>query len=140
MIIEAIVSLRRIKALTQSNFKKAYVLANLPEMAKDYIKRLAKVEEVEFVNKPIENAIRDISDNLETMVSKEDIDIEPIIKRLTQQKTKLEKEIAKLDKKLSNKNFIEKAPKEVVQKNQKELNELKEKYSKIEEELRKLNA
>ena len=140
LIIEAIVSLRRIKALTQSNFKKAYVLANLPELAKDYIKRLAKVEEVEFVNKPLENAIRDISDNLETMVSKEDIDVEPIIKRLTQQKTKLEKEITKLDKKLSNKNFVERAPKEVVEKNQKELNELKEKYSKIEDELRKLNA
>ncbi len=139
LIIEAIVSLRRIKALTQSNFKKAYVLANLPEMAKDYIKRLAKVEEVEFVDKPIENAIRDISDNLETMVSKEDIDIEPIVKRLTQQKSKLEKEIDKLEKKLSNKNFIEKAPKNVVEKNQNELKELKEKFSKIENELRKLN-
>ncbi len=140
LIIEAIVSLRRIKALTQSNFKKAYVLANLPEMAKDYIKRLAKVEEVEFVDKPIENSIKDISDNLETMVSKEDIDIEPIIKRLNQQKAKLEKEIEKLSKKLSNKNFIEKAPKNVVEKNQNELNELKDKYSKIEEELRKLNV
>ena len=140
LIIEAIVSLRRIKALTQSNFKKAYVLANLPEMAKEYIKKLAKVEEVEFINKPIENAIRDISDNLETMVSKEDIDIEPIIKRFNNQKTKLEKEISKLEKKLSNKNFLEKAPKEVVEKNQNELNELKEKLSKVEEELRKLNG
>ena len=140
LIIEAIVSLRRIKALTQSNFKKAFVLAKLPEMAKDFIKRLAKLEEVEFVEKPIENAIKDISDNLETMVSKEDIDVEPIIKRLSQQKTKLEKEIEKLDKKLSNKNFVERAPKEVVEKNQNELNELKDKLSKIEEELRKLNV
>ena len=140
LIIEAIVSLRRIKALTQSNFKKAYVLANLPEMAKEYIKKLAKLDEVEFINKPIENAIRDISDNLETMVSKEDIDIEPIIKRLNQQKTKLQKEIEKLSKKLENKNFLERAPKNVVEKNKKELNELKEKFSKIEEELRKLNA
>jgi len=140
LIIEAIVSLRRIKALTQSNFKKAYVLAKLPEMAKEYIKKLAKVEEVEFIDKPIENAIRDISDNLETMVSKEDIDIEPIINRLTQQKTKLEKEIVKLEKKLSNKNFLERAPKEVVEKNQNELKDLKEKFEKIDEELRKLNA
>jgi valyl-tRNA synthetase len=140
LIIEAIVSIRRIKALTQTNIKKAYVLANLPEMAKEYIKKLAKIEEVEFINKPIENAIRDISDNLETMVSKEEIDIKPIVERLTKQKEKLSKEIEKLNKKLSNKNFLEKAPKEVVEKNQKELNELKEKYKKIEEELRKLNA
>jgi len=140
LIIEAIISLRRIKALTQSNFKKAFVLANLPEMAKEYIKKLAKVEEVEFINKPIENAIRDISDNLETMVSKEDIDIEPIVKRLNNQKSKLEKEIIKLEKKLSNKNFLERAPKEVVEKNKKELSEFKEKLSKIEEELRKLHV
>ncbi|WP_024790163.1 valine--tRNA ligase [Lebetimonas sp. JH292] len=140
MIIEAIVSLRRIKALTGSNFKKAYVLANLPEMAKKYIKKLAKIDEVEFVDKPIENAIRDISDNLETMVSKEEIDITPIVNRLNKQKEKLNKEITKLEKKLSNKNFIEKAPKEVIEKNKNELNELKEKLEKIEEELRKLNV
>ena len=140
LIIEAIVSLRRIKALTQSNFKKAYVLANLPEMAKEYIKKLAKVEELEFVNEPIENAIRDISDNLETMVSKEEIDLKPIIERLNKQKQKLQKEVEKLEKKLQNKNFIERAPKEVVEKNQAELNENKEKLQKIEEELRKLNA
>jgi len=140
LIIEAIISLRRIKALTQSNFKKAYVLANLPEMSKEYIKKLAKLEEVEFIKKPIENSIRDISDNLETMVSKEDVDITPIVNRLTKQKEKLSKEIEKLNKKLSNKNFLERAPKEVVEKNQKELKELKEKYEKIDEELRKLDV
>jgi valyl-tRNA synthetase len=140
LIIEAIVSLRRIKALTQSNFKKAYVLAELPELAKEYIKKLSKVEEVEFVKKPIENAIRDISDNLETMVSKEEIDITPLLSRLNKQQEKLNKEIEKLQKKLSNKNFLERAPKEVVEKNQNELNELKEKLQKIQEELRKLNA
>jgi len=140
LIIEAIVSLRRIKALTQSNIKKGYVLANLPEMAKEYIKKLAKIDEVEFVDKPIENAIRDISNNLETMVSKEEIDITPLINRLNSQKTKLIKEIEKIQKKLSNQNFLERAPKEVVEKNKKESNELKEKLEKIEDELRKINA
>ncbi len=140
LIIEAIVSIRRIKALTQSNFKKAYVKAKLPEMAKEYIKKLAKIEEVEFVNDTLKDTIRDISNNLETMVKKEDIDIKPIINRLNQQKNKLSKEIEKLEKKLSNKNFLQKAPKEVVEKNQKELNELKEKFEKINEELRKINA
>jgi len=140
LIIEAIVSIRRIKALTQSNFKKAYVLANLPEMAKEFIKKLAKLEEVEFINKPIENAIRDISDNLETMVSKDEIDLGPIVKRLEKQKEKLNKEIEKLSKKLNNENFIKKAPKEIVEKNKNELNELEEKLKKVNEELRKLNV
>ncbi len=140
LIIEAIVSIRRIKALTQSNFKKAYVKVKLPEMAKDYIKKLAKIDEVEFVNETLPETIRDISDNLETMVKKEDIDIEPIIKRFNSQKQKLMKDTEKLEKKLSNKNFIERAPKEVVEKNRKELESLKEKLQKIEEELRKLNA
>jgi len=140
LIIEAIVSIRRIKALTQSAIKKAYVLAKLPEMAKEYIKKLARVDEVEFISEPIKDAIRDISDNLETMVSKAEIDIKPIIERLTNQKKKLIKEIEKLTKKLQNKNFLEKAPKEVVEKNKNELNELKNKLEKIEEELRKLNV
>ena len=140
LIIEAIVSLRRIKALTGSNISKAYVLAKLPELAKEYIKKLAKVEEVEFIDKPIENAIKDISDNLETMVSKEEIDLAPIIERLTKQKEKTQKEVEKLSKKLQNKNFVERAPKEVVEKNKKELQELEEKLEKLNEELRKLNA
>ncbi len=141
LIIEAIVSIRRIKALTQAKeIKKAYVLANLPDLAKEYIKKLARVEDVEFINKPIENAIRDISDNLETMVSRDEVDITPLINRLNQQKTKLNKEIEKLSKKLQNENFIKKAPKEVVEKNKKELDELTQKLQKIDEELRKLNA
>ena len=140
LIIKAIVSLRRIKALTGAKeIKKAYILADLPDLAKDYITKLAKVESVEFIQKPIENAIKDISDNLETMVSKNEIDITPMIKRLEAQKTKLIKDVEKLDKKLSNKNFIDRAPKEIVEKNKTELKELKEKLNKIEEELRKLN-
>jgi len=140
LIIEAIVSLRRIKALTGTNISKAYVLANLPELAKEYIKKLAKVEDVEFIDTPIQNAIRDISDNLETMVSKEEIDLTPIIQRLTKQKEKTQKEVEKLSKKLQNKNFVERAPKEVVEKNKKELKDLEEKLQKLNEELRKLNA
>jgi len=140
LIIEAIVSLRRIKALTGAKeIKKAYVLANLPELSKDYIKKLARVNDVEFINSPIQNSIRDISDNLETMVSKDEVDITPLIQRLSKQKEKLTKEIEKLEKKLSNKNFIERAPENVVEKNKNDLKDLKEKLQKIQAELRKLH-
>ncbi len=141
LIIEAIISLRRIKALTNTKeLKKAYVLANLDNFAKEYIKKLAKVKEVEFISTPIENAIKDISNNLETMVSKDEIDIKPLIDRLNKQKEKLNKEITKLQKKLQNQNFLQKAPKNVVEKNQNELKELEEKLQKVKEELRKLNV
>ena len=141
LIIEAIISLRRIKALTNTKeLKKAYVLANLDNFAKEYIKKLAKVKEVEFISTPIENAIKDISSNLETMVSKDEIDIKPLIDRLNKQKEKLNKEITKLQKKLQNQNFLQKAPKNVVEKNQNELKELEEKLQKVKEELRKLNV
>ncbi|MRJ06864.1 MAG: valine--tRNA ligase [Epsilonproteobacteria bacterium] len=141
LIIEAIVGFRRIRALTgEKRLKKGYVLAQLPEMAKEYIRRLAKVEEVEFVDKPIPNAIRDIGENLETMVSKDEVDITPILNRLKKQKEKREREIAILQKKLENRNFVEKAPQKVVEKVKADYQKAKEKLQKITDELQKLEG
>jgi valyl-tRNA synthetase len=143
LAIEAITSIRRAKALVDlanQKINKAYILANLPEWVKPYIQKLAKVEEVEFVDSKIENAITDISDNLEVFIPLNDVDLTPIINRLTKQQTKLNKEIEKLEKKLSNENFTKKAPKEVVEKNKEELKELKEKLTKVEDELNTLKG
>ena len=143
LAIEAITSIRRAKALVElpnQKISKAYILANLPEWTKPYIQKLAKVENIEFTTKKIENAIADISDNLQTFIPLSDIDLTPIINRLTKQQTKLNKEIEKLTKKLSNENFVAKAPKEVIEKNQNELNEFKIKLQNIEEELKKLKG
>jgi valyl-tRNA synthetase len=141
--IEAITSIRRAKALVDlanQKISKAYIMTNLPEWTKAYIQKLAKVENVEFTDKKVENAIADISDNLQTFIPLSDIDLTPIINRLTKQQTKLNKEIEKLEKKLSNENFVAKAPIEVIEKNRNELAELKEKLVKVQTELSNLKG
>jgi valyl-tRNA synthetase len=64
---------------------------------------------------------------------------------LTQERDRLQKEIAKISKdievfskKLSNKNFVDKAPKEVVEKDTAKLEEFKVKREKLEQSLRML--
>jgi len=144
LAIEAIVSLRRCKTLIDMGNKrieKAYVkFVNQvdTELLKPFIEKLAKVDEIIFVEAKPANSVVDVSDNLESYISTDDIDLQPIIDKLTNQKNKLEKEIAKLSGMLNNKNFVANAPKEVVEANTKALNDAKEKLEKIESELNSL--
>jgi len=142
LAIEAIVSIRRAKTLVDlanKKIEKAYIEFNNKnidkELIKPFIQKLAKVDEVEFVDAKPKNAVTDVSNNLKSYISTDDINLEPIIKKYNNQKSKLEKEIAKLEKMLSNENFVKNAPKEVVEQNQKALNEAKEKLEKIIGEL-----
>ncbi len=139
-IIDAIVTIRRAKALidmANKTIPKAIVKADLDEDAKKYIQKLAKVESVEFGD-GVENAVADIGEKVEVFIPLEGIDLGPIIKRLTKQKEKLQKEIDKLSKMLGNENFVKNAPQEVVEQNRQALKEAKEKFQKIEEELSRL--
>jgi valyl-tRNA synthetase len=145
LAIEAIVSIRRAKTLVDMANKridKAYIEFNSSDidtdLIKPFIEKLAKVAEIEFVNSKPKNAVTDVSDNLKSYISTDDIDLEPIIKKYNNQKSKLEKEIKKLNGMLSNKKFVENAPKAVVEQNQKALSEAKEKMAKIESELNAL--
>ena len=143
-VIEAIVSIRRAKAtieLGNKEIPKVFIKVdnNLDfESAKKYIKRLARVDEVEIVSSKQEGCISDISDNLESFIPLEGIDLTPIIKRLENQKVKLEKEFAKLNGMLSNERFVANAPKEVVEENRKNLESIKEKLEKVSSELESL--
>ncbi len=142
--IEAIVSLRRCKTLVDMGNKrieKAYIkVANKIDNAllAPFIQKLAKVDDIEFVQSKPANSVVDVSDNLESYISTDDIDLQPIIDKLTNQKAKLEKEVAKLNGMLSNKKFVDNAPKEVVETNTKALNDAKEKLAKIDSELSSL--
>ncbi len=143
LVIEAIVSIRRAKAnieMGNKKIEKAYIKtdSSLLKDATEYIKLLAKVEDIEFTDKKVDNSAGDISDNLEVYIPLEGIDLTPIIQRLENQKNKLEKEISKLNGMLSNERFVKNAPKEVVETNQKALKEAKEKLSKVENELKAL--
>ena len=146
LAIEAIVSLRRCKTLVDMGNKKidkAYIKFTKEvdkELLKPYICKLAKVDEIDFVESKPQNSVVDVSDNIESYISTNDIDLQPIIDKLTKQKVKLEKEIAKLSGMLNNKNFVANAPAEVVEQNQKALDDAKEKLGKVENELKSISA
>ena len=142
LIIEAIVSIRRAKAqieLGNAKIPLAYVKtnddgANLGEFA-NYIKTLAKCENVEFTREKLEGAIRDVSENLESFVPLAGVDTSAMTARLNSQKIKLEKEIEKLSNMLNNEKFIASAPANVVEANREALAVAQEKFNKIRDEL-----
>lgn len=63
------------------------------------------------------------------------VDFEAEVKRLEDEKQKLEKEIEFLSKKLSNENFVNKAPKELVQKHKNNLEKTKKQLETVENSL-----
>ena len=146
LVIEAIVAIRRAKAtIEQGNSKiaKAFIKLNGNENlteATNYISLLAKCEQIEFCDAKIENAARDVSENLEVFVPLEGVDMSAVIMRLQSQKTKLEKEIAKLSSMLNNEKFVASAPQAVVEANREGLASAVQKLEKVDSELANLGA
>ncbi|WP_297960305.1 valine--tRNA ligase [uncultured Campylobacter sp.] len=140
LLIEAIVSIRRAKAtieLGNARVAKAYVKSAVDlSAAADYIKTLAKVDEVEFTQQNIANSARDVSESLETFVPLEGVDLSGVISRLNAQKTKLQKEIEKLSNMLNNEKFVASAPQAVVEANREGLQSAQEKFAKVCDELK----
>lgn len=146
LIIEAVVSIRRAKAtidLGNSKIPLAYIKLNENinlENELEFIKLLAKCEDVKFVNEKVTDAVADVSQNLSVFVPLSGVDLSEILKRLNAQKTKLEKEILKLEGMLKNEKFIANAPAEVVQTNREGLKNAKDQLSKVENEIRNLKS
>lgn len=144
LIIEAVVSIRRAKAtidLGNSKIPLAYIKLNESinlENELKFIKLLAKCEDVKFVNEKVTDAVADVSQNLSVFVPLSGVDLSEILKRLNAQKTKLEKEILKLENMLKNEKFIANAPAKVVQTNREGLKNAKDQLSKVENEIRSL--
>ena len=140
LVIKAIVSIRRAKAtieLGNARVAKAYVKSAVDlSAAADYIKTLAKVDEVEFTQQNIANSARDVSESLETFVPLEGVDLSGVISRLNAQKAKLQKEIEKLSAMLGNEKFISSAPAAVVAANREGLQSAQEKFAKVCDELK----
>ncbi len=141
IIEEAIIALRRVKVVIDmgnTKIAKAYIKLDSSidtNIAKPFIQRLAKVEELEFVDSKVENSIIDVSDNLEVYLPTSEIDMSPIINKLTHQKEKTQKEFDKLNSILSNERFVANAPETVITTNKKALEDAKNKLEKIENEL-----
>ncbi|NLK66417.1 MAG: valine--tRNA ligase [Campylobacteraceae bacterium] len=143
-VIESIVAIRRAKAtidLGNSKTPLAYIKLNSDmdlSWAIKFISLLAKCDEVKLTDKKIENAVADVSENLSVFVPLEGVDLSEILKRLNAQKTKLEKEVAKLEGMLNNENFVRNAPESVIQTNRDGLNSAKEQLAKVESEIKSL--
>jgi valyl-tRNA synthetase len=144
VVMDAIVSIRRAKVVIDmgnQKIDKAYVKLSKDidkDVAKPFICKLAKVEDIEFVEERVEG-VSDVSDFVEVYIQTADLDLTPIIDRLTKQKEKVEKEIAKLNGMLKNERFLANAPEAVVAENKETLAAAQEKLSKIESELNSLN-
>lgn len=141
LIIEAIISIRRAKAtIDQGNAKiaKAFIKLNSNLDISSYlsfIKLLAKCQDVEITKDIIADSARDVSENLESFVPLAGVDTTAIIARLNSQKTKLEKEIVKLENMLNNEKFIANAPQNVLETNRQGLAAAKDKLAKVTNEL-----
>ncbi|MGB5792466.1 class I tRNA ligase family protein, partial [Poseidonibacter sp.] len=145
IIEEAITALRRAKVVIDmgnSKIAKAYIKLDVSidkDVAKPFIEKLAKVENIEFVDAKVENSITDVSDNLEVYLPTDEIDMSPIIDKLSKQKEKTQKEFDKLNGMLSNERFVANAPEAVVAENKKALEDAKNKLEKIENELKAIS-
>ncbi len=137
LAIEAIISIRRAKAnieLANKKIEKATIKIDdikKLESVKTYIELLSKSKEINFSSISIDNAVSDVSKNLEVFIPLEGVDLSPIVKRLESQKVKTEKEMAKIRNMLSNEKFIKNAPPKVVQENKNTLKKLEENFEKI---------
>jgi valyl-tRNA synthetase len=146
IIEEAITALRRAKVIIDmgnSKISKAYIKLDKQidtDVAKPFIEKLAKVEDIEFVDAKVENSITDVSDNLEVYLPTGEIDMTPIISKLEKQKEKVEKEVNKLNGMLSNERFVANAPEAVVAENKQALEDARNKLEKIENELKALGV
>ncbi|WP_283691584.1 valine--tRNA ligase [Clostridium perfringens] len=125
-IMEAIRSLRNLRAeMNVPPLRKAKVMAYASEEAKDafinggaYLEKLASASEVTFLDNK-----DNLDNNLVSVVVKggelflpllDLVDREKELERLNKEKTKLEGEILRVEKKLSNERFVSKAPEAVV--------------------------
>ncbi|MBN2894743.1 MAG: valine--tRNA ligase [Campylobacterales bacterium] len=145
VIQDAIVSIRRAKTLIDLGNQKialAFVKAEgIDEaLAKAFIERLAKVEEVRFTCNKVENAISDIGEHVEVYLPTESIDLSPIIARLSKQLEKSEKEAQKLENMLSNERFVANAQPQVIEKSRAKLADAQSKIAAIQEQLKALGA
>jgi valyl-tRNA synthetase len=96
--------------------------------AKLYLEKLASASEVMVQNSKEgipTNAVSVVTDKVQIFIPLEDlIDLDKEMERLAKEKENLEKELARVNGKLSNEKFVSKAPEAVVQ----EEREKKDKY------------
>jgi len=144
IIMDTIITIRRAKTLIDCGNQKiplAYVkCSGNHTMMEPFIARLGKVETLKFTESKIDNAISDIGESVEVYIPTEEIDLSPIIDRLSKQREKLQKEADKLSGMLSNERFVANAPESVITENRNGLADAHDKITKIDEQLKSLQG
>lgn len=150
-VMEAIKSLRNLRAgMNVAPSRKAKVFAYASEEAKDafkngaaYLEKLASASEVEFLDNK-----DNLANNLVSVVVKggelflpllDLVDREKELERLAGEKKKLEGEILRVEKKLSNEKFVSKAPEAVVAEERAKGEKYKEMLEAVLERIEALN-
>lgn len=147
-LIDVITAIRKIRAEQNVEPGKGITvtirteeLLELLEGQQEHIKRLAKVESLTFETKPItpENVASAFLPGIEIHVSLEGL-FDPAKEEtsLTKERENLERFVKGIEGKLKNKEFVKKAPKELVEDQKAKLKEAEEKLKKIEERLASL--
>jgi valyl-tRNA synthetase len=112
------------------------------ENSKGYLKTLANVEEIGFINNKSEagdDSATSVIDGAQIYIPLSDlIDYDKEMERLTKEKEKLEGEIKRADGKLNNKAFVDKAPESVVASEKEKLEKYNDMYSKVIERIEQL--
>ena len=104
---------------------------------RDLILRLARLESVELLEPGIEppvSAARIIGETELLVCLSGAIDKEGEMARLSKEAARLDKEVIRLEKKLGNKNFVDRAPSEVVAKEQAKLAEARSAQEKVRQQ------
>lgn len=107
----------------------------------DLIKRMIKIDKLEVgeeINKPAQSATA-VIENLEIFIPlKGVIDIEQEIKRLEKQVLDMTGRLNSVSKKLDNKNFVDRAPKEIISHEKKKKSDYNEQLNKLKNNLKSL--
>ncbi len=146
-VMDIITGIRNIRGeLRIPPSKKVNVVIDAPERKAELINRymhhvrsLAKVEDISIgygIERPDSSATSVVEDVSIYVLLKGLLNIEEEKKRIIKEMKKLQKDIDMFKKKLSNKNFVEKAPSHVVEEVREKLNIANEKFEKLNQSLR----
>jgi len=107
----------------------------------EILKRMARLESITFVDEPPKGAIQAVVDKITLILPIADIiDLDAEKDRLKKQLSKLEDDINKVSQQLDNKNFVERAPAEVIAEKEEQREAAKATHEKISAALQQLEA
>jgi valyl-tRNA synthetase len=129
------------KQITAQLFTKDEEILKKLDMNKDHIKNLARLKTLSISSekKTYESAATAIVDKVEIFLPlKGIIDFHEEEKRLRKESDRIEKKLVLLKKKLSNEDFLQKAPQQIIEKERAESEKLIEKKRKLEEGIKRM--